>query len=362
MPCRIHWNRVICKELQGYIGWPTVARTADGELLVVFSGQREEHVCPYGQTEMVRSRDAGETWSAPVVINNTPLDDRDPGILVTRAGTIVVSWFTARHSLADIEEYRGFFADAQIEAWKRHARKVSEADRRRWLGAWTRRSTDGGATWEPAVDSIACAPHGPIQVQDGRLVYVGVAPGAGGSKRLLCADSPDEGRTWRELGEIPIPADAGVDDYHEPHSVETADGRLVSMWRYQPADRPNDWYLHQSESMDGGKTWSLTHPTPMWGHPPHLIALHDGALLVTYGYRRTPYGERACLSRDGSRSWEIAGEIVLRDDSPNADLGYPASVELAPGEVLTVYYQIDRHSGPHAEKPCLMGTRWSLVG
>ena len=47
------WTRVICKQPGRYIGWPTVARTKTGELLAVFSGDREEHVCPWGKTHLV---------------------------------------------------------------------------------------------------------------------------------------------------------------------------------------------------------------------------------------------------------------------------------------------------------------------
>ena len=32
---KVHWSRVICKEPGDYIGWPTVARKDDGELLAV---------------------------------------------------------------------------------------------------------------------------------------------------------------------------------------------------------------------------------------------------------------------------------------------------------------------------------------
>ena len=39
------WTRVICKQLRRYIGWPTITRTRAGELLAVFSGDREEHIC-----------------------------------------------------------------------------------------------------------------------------------------------------------------------------------------------------------------------------------------------------------------------------------------------------------------------------
>ena len=75
-------------------------------------------------------------------------------------------------------------------------------------------------------------------------------------------------------------------------------------------------------------------------------------------------GHRACLSLDGGASWDTGNEIVLRDDAPDIelpwpatwDLGYPASVELAPGELLTVYYQI----APPDRKPSIQATRWSL--
>jgi hypothetical protein len=92
--------------------------------------------------------------------------------------------------------------------------------------------------------------------------------------------------------------------------------------------------------------------------------LHSGDILATYGYRLPPLGQRACLSHDGGETWDIDNEIVLRDDAPDLDLsypvswdlGYPATLELEPGELLTVYYQIDKP----AEKSSLSATRWSL--
>ena len=56
----IHWSRSICKEPGNYLAWPTVIYTAEGELLVVFSGNRDEHVCPFGKTELIRSSDSGK--------------------------------------------------------------------------------------------------------------------------------------------------------------------------------------------------------------------------------------------------------------------------------------------------------------
>jgi len=48
--------------------------------------------------------------------------------------------------------------------------------------------------------------------------------------------------------------------------------------------------------------------------------------------------------------------VILRDDAPNSDLGYPATVACDDGSLLTVYYQREHLS----EKPCLMTTRWRM--
>jgi hypothetical protein len=50
---------------QFYHGWPTVVRRRSGELLLVYSGGREAHVCPFGRVELMNSRDQGTTWSWP---------------------------------------------------------------------------------------------------------------------------------------------------------------------------------------------------------------------------------------------------------------------------------------------------------
>ena len=121
----IHWSKPICKEPDDYLGWGTIARKDDGELLAVFSGRRESHWCPYGVNEIIRSSDDGETWSDPEIINNTPLDDRDTGLLVMRSGVVIMSWFTGA-GWQDLERYRERTDDRTISAWERHYKKIGQ--------------------------------------------------------------------------------------------------------------------------------------------------------------------------------------------------------------------------------------------
>ena len=339
-------TKVLCKQENRYIGWPTVTKTKSDELLAVFSGDRDQHVCPYGIVQMIRSQDNGETWSEPETVNNTPLDDRDAGILETKDGALVVSWFT---SLAfDNERYY-----KNNPAWERHAGKLGPETRKYWLGNWTRRSTDNGKTWEEPVKQNGTAPHGPIELADGRLLYVGTG-NLNGNKVNSVEESLDGGKSWQLISTIPIPENEDIKDFHEPHVVELPEGKLVAQIRYHTSDK-SDSYLRQSESYDGGKTWNVTHTTPMWGYPPQLIVLDNEWLLSVYGVRRNPYSERACISKDGGKTWDIANEIIIKH-AINSDLGYPSSVQLDDGSILTIYYEIDKKG----EKTCLMGTKWRL--
>ena len=365
----IIWTKPLCKEAGRYIGWPSVCRTKNGDLLAVFSGDRDEHVCPFGKVQMVRSTDGGQTWSAPVNICNTILDDRDAGIISLDDGTLVMAWFT---SIA----YRNLIRDRSKLArgtprlyWWLHDEKLPPADVEAQLGAFTRRSSDGGKTWEPAVRTPCSAPHGPVKLKDGRLLYVGKSGDADHKNlganvgKVVAAESRDQGRSWQVIGEIPFPSQLHVlRDCHEPHAVETTDGRIVAQIRCERRDSEFRGSL-QSESSDGGKTWTEAKIVGLDGYPPHLIRLADGKLLSVYG-RRWPsdsakfkrhLGEFACLSDDQGRTWDVKNEIKIAGHW-NGDLGYPASVQLPDGSILTVYYQAEKKD----EKTCLMGTLWRV--
>ncbi|MCB9206374.1 MAG: exo-alpha-sialidase [Ignavibacteriales bacterium] len=338
--------KVICKQDGKYIGWPTIAKTESGKLLSVFSGNREAHVCPFGITQIIESADNGQTWSNPFTINNTPLDDRDAGILETKKGTWLVNWFT---SMAfDRDRYYEKYPD-----WKNIREKLNEERIDYWLGNWTRRSIDKGKTWLEPVKQLVSSPHGPIELNDGRLLYVGTAE-IENEKILGVEVSKNDGKNWELFSQIEIAENDTMKYYHEPHAVELRNGKIVAMFRYQPKDR-RDSFLRQSESYDGGKTWTKTYKTKIWGYPPHLIELDNGWLLVVYGVRKYPFGEKACISKDDGETWDIENEIFL-SKSDNSDLGYPASVQLDDGSIITIFYQIDQSN----EKTSLFQTHWKL--
>jgi len=353
---------IIAKETGYYHGWPSIARTETGSLIVAFSGRRSQHVCPYGQTLLVRSDDEGETWSEPDVVNNTVLDDRDAGIIVLQDGSWLISWFTSVAFKEWQTRLRASYGDGEVDHWQEHINAVTPRVAAAWRDSWTRRSTDQGRTWEPLARGKASSPHGPIQLSDGRLLWVG-----GGEPEeqatIGVMESTDQGRSWSLWAEIPIAPSTQRCWYTEPHAVETQDGRVVCLFRFQIRPQENgagspfrDDFMLQTESSDGGRTWQPFHQTPLQCHPPHLIRLHNGHLLCVYSGRYPPYGQRGCLSKDGGQTWEIDNEFLIRDDALNSDLGYPASVQLPDGQIYTVYYQVDQAG----EKPCIMGTRWQL--
>ncbi|MDH7570166.1 MAG: sialidase family protein, partial [Armatimonadota bacterium] len=160
------------------------------------------------------------------------------------------------------------------------------------------------------------------------------------------------GLTWQWLGEIPARPGDDPRHYHELHAVECASGRLVAHLRnHNPA---NAGETLQAESADGGKTWTPPRSIGVWGLPSHLLRLRDNRLVMTYGHRRAPFGVQARVSRDEGNSWSEA--ISLSTDGSGGDLGYPSTVELEDGTLLTVWYE----AGKAFPKAVLRQARWRL--
>ncbi len=347
---RVESIEIISPQQKYYCGWPTLARRADGELVVAYSGGRERHVCPFGRVEMIRSRDGGRSWSWPQVLMDTPIDDRDAGLLVTSGGITLVTTFTSLAYEKSLENTTDWPQD-RLERWRSVQRATTPEQRQRLLGTWMLRSADGGLTWSAPYRVPVNSPHGPVELSDGRLLYAGKQLWNPGRECGVC-ESTDGGLSWRWLAYIPARPGDTVEAYHELHAVETADKRILVQIRNH--NRNNDRETLQCESADGGRTWSVPRAIGVWGLPSHLLRLSDGRLLMTYGYRRPPFGNQARLSEDHGASG--SEPFSLSEDAAGGDLGYPSTVERSPGRLATLWYERLKTS-PMA---VLRLARWSL--
>ena len=147
----------------------------------------------------------------------------------------------------------------------------------------------------------------------------------------------------------------------EPYAIELDDGRILAHIRIfnRIHDERNILTIYQSISSDGGKSWSKPEMLldKRGGAPAHIIKHSSGALISTYGRRIPPYGIRAMISFDNGKSWDTDLDIYsLSEDYPfAADLGYPASVELSDGSILTVFYSRQSDSSS-----VILGQKWNF--
>jgi hypothetical protein len=349
----------VYKDERTHAAFPNVIRVFDGDLLVAFreapiradpqteqqTGQRSHyHVDPGSAIMAVRSSDDGNTWSgATPICPTTPSQDLNYAALTLLDGGAVL-----------VSQHRWYIFppgdEARFEASKSgdHTQLLFEYDNPyaafgavMYDALYFARSIDGGRTWstgEPeAFGQLAYHTHsgsrGGVRLADGTLVLPLHGHCRGDTAdRVFTVRSTDSGRTWSRPVVVAHDPDSVI-GFHEPALERLPNGRLVMMLRTDGADG----FLYRAYSDDDGWTWQGLDRTPLWGHPAHLLALRDGRVLCAYGYRRAPFGIRACVSEDGI-TWDVARELILRQDGQHRDLGYPNSVQLRDGQLLTLYY------------------------
>lgn len=214
------------------------------------------------------------------------------------------------------------------------------------LRPWVSRSSDGGRNWKVNEQAFPAGEPGMTEF----IPFGDIMPGADGALRVLAyaqsADkvtnkvsmfrSDDDGRNWKHMSVISDGHNAT--EFSKGHN-ETAffhlgEGQWIAAARRWRAGAATD--LFRSE--DDGKTWQLEHQlTRESQHPAHFLRLNDGQLLLTYGNRIAgQFGVAAKTTKDGGATW--SDEFLLINDLTNRDVGYPASVQLPDGKILTAYY------------------------
>ena len=348
---------VVYRDPAAYASHPCLTRLGDGDLLVAFNETlpRRPYLHPPDDprslTLVARSSDDGATWSAPRAAPGYHLTGVEcPSITQISSGDVLlVQWrfewlpLEAARERARQSGYQESFVIAG-SGLSEAAPAAAEADWDAAPLAWARTdaglccsmSSDSGRTWHTTVPVPLApfrrgySPRPPVELPDGTLLLALSSHDEFGV--LYVVRSTDGGRTWAEP---PVVVDATV-GLAEPSLLLVPGGHLLLVARHDGSG-----YLYQCESLDGGWTWSVPRQLPVWGYPPHLLWLADGRVLLTYGVRRSPYGIRACVSADAGRTWDVANEIIIRDDLGSANLGYPTAVELSAGRVLVVYYAED---------------------
>lgn len=320
------------QSIHNYFAWPTVARLKDGRIAVAASGFRLAHVCPFGKAVISYSTDEGKTYTAPAPIIDTALDDRDAGLCpFGKSGLIITSFNNTVDFQRDVQmthpnkDYKDYIL-AYLDT-------ITPAQESEYLGYTYKISNDNGVTFSKLCKSPITSPHGPIELKNGTVLWVGTCYSENAANRIQAYKINTDG-TCELVGEIPpVCADGETHDYDEPYAFETGDGTIICHIRMDDI-----FTLYQTESSDGGKTWSQPHRLlpDNGGAPAHIMRHSSGTLIVTYGYRQEPYSIKAMFSNDGGKTW--GNETVICPGLKTHDIGYPSTVELADSSLITVFY------------------------
>ena len=336
----------------GYFAWPTAAVLQDGKIAIGASGFRLEHVCPFGKAVISYSFDGGETYTLPTPVIDTPLDDRDAGICPFGESGVI---FTSFNNSAEMQ--REYNKDNKYV--QSYLDTITAEDEEKYLGASFRISRDCGISFGEIYRSPVTSPHGPVQLRNGTVLWAGTRfDDIFGGIEVHLFDT-ESGKT-ELVGRI-----TSSDKYvvlNEPHMIELPDGRLICHIRGENSElfdggEETLFTVFQSVSDDGGKTWSeperLLDKTG--GAPPHLVLLSTGELVSAYGRRKKPYGIMAMVSLDGGESWQT--DIPICENLATDDLGYPTTIELDGGILLTVFYDNEGE-----DMPCrIRQQKWKLI-
>lgn len=349
-----------------YCGWPSVCRDDRGVLYAVASGMRMTHVDPSGKNCLWMSYNEGKTWTPTTILHDSYFDDRDSGITYLGDGKMIFAAFTMFYDdyLKELLESEWFgekfktIAKGYVESWK----SLTDEDRAKGNYSFVMTSDDYGVTWSDPIEVTLSAPHGPSVCKDGTLVYMGKEFRRGWDSNLpiVVHSSHDGGKTWEYTGTVPVPEGIDVALMYEPHVIELPNGRLLGAIRVhnRPAPMSPMNTIYTTFSDDKGKTWTVPECIGVDGLPPHLMVHSSGAVICSYGCRtESNMSQRACISYDNGETWtedyEIDNNINVKKQR---DMGYPSTVELSDGSLLTAYYQ----ALPDDWHTSVLYTKWKL--
>ena len=294
--------------------WPNLTMLGDGTIAAVIFN-RPNHGASEGDVDVWTSGDQGKTWQlAGTAAPHDPNTNRmNVSVGLAPNGDLLV--IASGWSNDPPSKFRSGI-----------------------LNPWLCRSSDGGKTW--TIDKTAVpkvSPRGyPV------IPYGDIIAGPNGSLKTIVYDykrtsprhiyvisSHDGGYTWGDFVLID----------HKNNRNETT---LLNLggddWLAVARSGTSNWGMYSYFSSDKGASWQPRGQiTGGNRHPGHLMRLKDGKILLTYGNRnaKPSKGIDAMFSEDGGLTWSDPIRVV---DFVGPDGGYPSSVQLSNGYVLTAYY------------------------
>lgn len=315
-------KRVVAVKNAGF--FPVMQRLPDGRLAAVlrYGGA---HISIEGKLGIVFSSDNGQNWGSLQMVAQGSGDYRNPAFGILADGTLIVAFCICPAYDKFGNWTPGVFSGP--------------------LELMLTLSRDGGRNWirpEPLVSEYkqGLSPFGKmVTLSDGSVLMSVYGRFAGQDSAKTCCGilrSADSGTTWQLQSII-------AEGYNETALCMLPSGRLMAILRAE-TEKANLW---QSISSDKGKTWlSPREITDALEHPADIIVLEDGRLFLTYSCRHFPYGVQCKLSNDEGNRWFNPQHFILEAGGITEDCGYPSSVVLPRGEVLTVYYSIGSRFDP----------------
>jgi BNR repeat-like domain len=367
-------HSVLHRDPHAYSAHAHLAQLSDGDWLVVFNKTIRRPVIlhppqdPEFRNWLIRSSDGGGGWSEPQAAPDYDWHGVEcAGLTDLGGGRVMLNqwrfhWYPLDAAKGRPDRDKLKFPAALVRdlalspeiAAQRALLAKPEA-----LAPWARGggitvahlSQDGGRSWsethrlETAPFSGGYGMRGALVLPNGCLLLP--LTDIPNYRQIFVLRSSDAGRHWDR------PMLAAVkegSEFEEPHMLRLPSGRLLMLMRDNGTRR-----LHRVFSEDEGASWTPPMALPIEGYPPHLLALPDGRILCTYGWRQPDYGIRAAISADGGESWDTERTIRIRGGLPNRDLGYPCTVLDRDGSLFTVYYGQEKDG-----VTCIMATRWRL--
>lgn len=344
-----------------YVAFPCFAEMPDGRIFCAFRHAVERqkeygrvtHVDPTAKIGYIVSEDGGKTFGKEYhTILDSEKSDQDPCINVLSDGRVIATYF--QWELVPLGEGPRKWGK---KIFARFGRSLHDKYDCFHIGIAYSISDDNCKTWKhyPTLRTeglpVCSGVRGNIiELEDGTLLmpFYG-SLNEGENNRVGLLRSLDRGESWAVLSVMAYDP-KGEKQFLEPNIFRTKSGRIIGLFRTQtdwtkPGVKFDDSYLnlHIAESDDNGATF---HPVReidnFWASSPvHALQLKSGKVLLSYGYRKAPYGIRARICNSELTDISEAEEIILRDDGINGDLGYPHAIELENGEIIVAYYISD---------------------